>query len=508
MELEHPELSTFEPVLRHQFQVAHNGGLSELEKKGYRFRDVSELRHLLLNPAAFRHFIRGCHYGYDRAQRQVGDLVIDLETQIRDAADELRKFRMARDTRARGLFRRIEVLRCRQVVLRRLIDSILYTIVGARTWVIRRFLQEYQIRPVNPATLKGTIELASDFNRQDRMSFNLVSDLTTVVQIGDLVSINITGLGQAEWRLIEIKEGRVNEILSGVIEKSGGNLTSDDHQLIKTVFGDHGIKQAQRMIRQQSRMTEVHKILQTDRGIDPLLKREIRITPDSVELDDCHEAVHRVWDKARKNGIGVAVVDGCLRFVATSAANMKILGHMGVAHLFYHLANPDKVCSLPDPQQSENEVEALKSVPLFVDLIEHNMKGQLGCPLFVWKEEQAVLDLLAGRIRIFIQFDLERFFLLAEAENIKMTWVRGKDADELKGISRRIPGSPDAWGIRAELPDGSIQTLLLGFVGRAIVDLTPPRELLRLVKRYPEQVAKMVERERQSCDPQVPPLVT
>jgi hypothetical protein len=491
MELEHPTLEPFEPVLRREINIAHTGGLSQLEKKGLRFADTDQLRDLLLNPTVFRLFIRGCHYGFDLAQHHVAGLVIDLESQIRHATNAFKEFRNRHDEQARDALETLRILQDRQIVLRRLIDSILYTIVGAKTWVIRRFLQEYRIRPINPETLGTTVEFASCLNRQERMSFNLVADLTTVVQIGDLISIEIAELGRAKWTIVELKEGRMNEILSGIIEGSHGSITSDDRQLIKTALGDHALKQAQRMMRQRSRMTEVVRILTTDEGIDLGLNRQIHLTPDPVELDNCHDAVQSVCRRAKDSGVGVAVVDGCLRFVAVSNAQMKALGHLGVAHSFYHLSGKNKVCSLSDPEQRDDEIKALKSVPVFVDLVEHNMKSQLGCPLFVWKDKEAVLDLLSGRIRLFAQFDVESFFELAAEENIKMTWVKGREAEELKGISRQIPGSPKAWGIRAELPDGTDQVLLLGFIGRAIVDLTPPRELLRMVKRVPDQIAKM-----------------
>jgi hypothetical protein len=60
----------------------------------------------------------------------------------------------------------------------------------------------------------------------------------------------------------------------------------------------------------------------------------------------------------------------------------------------------------------------------------------------------------------------------------------GGDAERLKRekLSRRIPGSPNAWGIRAIMADGSSKTLLSGFVARVLGDLTTPRQLLDLIK--------------------------
>src|SRR5439155_1503509 len=110
-------------------------------------------------------------------------------------------------------------------------------------------------------------------------------------------------------------------------------------------------------------------------------------------------------------------------------------------------------------------------------------------PIFLWTDPKKTVDIVMGRFRLFAQFDIDAFFALAEREGIEMTWITGKAAEELKRrkISERIPGSPSAWGVQAVLPDGTVQTLLSGFMARVIADLTPPRQLLELLKRSAEQ---------------------
>lgn len=55
---------------------------------------IGEIKH---NAAAQRRFLRGCHYGYDLAQRQVAQEVITLELQAREADERLRGLRRAHD---------------------------------------------------------------------------------------------------------------------------------------------------------------------------------------------------------------------------------------------------------------------------------------------------------------------------------------------------------------------------------------------------------------------------
>jgi len=73
MDLEHSQLDPFEPALSRLMGIAHTSGIWELEKKGFKLPDIRDSR------PALRAFLRGCHDGYDLAQRQIASLVIEIE---------------------------------------------------------------------------------------------------------------------------------------------------------------------------------------------------------------------------------------------------------------------------------------------------------------------------------------------------------------------------------------------------------------------------------------------
>jgi hypothetical protein len=102
-------------------------------------------------------------------------------------------------------------------------------------------------------------------------------------------------------------------------------------------------------------------------------------------------------------------------------------------------------------------------------------------------DDARTLDLLMGRIRLFALIDFEVFFKVAAASGIKMSWLVGKEAEMIKKLSLRIPGSPNAWGVKVEFPDGTSRNFLLGFVGRVIADLTRPRQLIELLMKSPPE---------------------
>lgn len=488
MNLDHSNLEPFEPTISQLLAVGHTSGIWELEKKGFRLPDIEH------NSSALRHFIRGCHYGFDLAQRKTAALVIKMEHEIAEAREQLKQLRRSRDIKVKVVLSRIEVLRNRQIVLRRLVDSILYTIIRAESWILRRLTVDLQIHPIDPVVLERTTQLAVERNRENRLRFSVVSDLTTVVQIGDLVEIDMMTPGSRKWAVIELKEGKVNELLSRMIHEKGEALTDEDFELMRQLASDKAPKQAQRMIRQQTRMRELKRFVETDRGIVPALQVEAYITPDSAVLEDFSDVIAKVYELAKEKGIGAGIVDGCVRLLGFATDRVTPPHSARARHQFFHMANPGAACAFMGTEnlaEREGETQALKSVPYFVDLADYNMVVPVAAPIFNWEDKRMVLDLVMGRIKIFIQFDLEAFFQLAARENIKMRWIAGKEADAIKKLSMRFPGTADAWGIHAEPPDGPVQMLLAGFICRPFAYFTAPHELLRMVKRTPEQLAKV-----------------
>ena len=231
MNLEHPQLEPFEPTLSRLMGITHTSGIWELEKKGFRLPEIKD------RPAALRAFLRGCHYGYDLAQRQIAALVIEIENTIAERTQKLKELRRARNCEAKAVLSHIRILRNRQITLRRLVDSILYAIIRAQSWLLRRFTMDLRIRPIDPVVLERTIQVAVARNRENRLKFNLVSDLSTVVQIGDLVEVDLTARKDRKWAVIELKQGRVNELLAGMIGEKE-TLEAEDFESIKKLVGD------------------------------------------------------------------------------------------------------------------------------------------------------------------------------------------------------------------------------------------------------------------------------
>jgi hypothetical protein len=370
MILEDPALPAFEPILRRLYKLAQRNGFSVLEKKRYTQADFEN------NPSVRREFLRACHYGYDLAQRQIAKLVIAMEEEVVRLTADLKELRRKRDPEAKNVLHRIHVVRNRQITLRRLVDSILFALIQQENWLLRRFTIDLTIHNIDPVVLNRTVQVAVERNREDRLKFNLVTDLSTVAQIGDLIEIDVTAQKARKWKVIELKQGTMNEVLSGLIGQETSKPSSEVVKAVRKSIGEKAAKQAQRMIRQVQRMGELERIVETDRGLDPLNEIETLITPDTLTLDDYRNEIEKIHKRAKLKGAAALEINGCLRIFGITKEKSKNRASAVAAHQFFHMANRERSCAFSvegnvTAQGDENRM--LKRVPYFVDIADYNL---------------------------------------------------------------------------------------------------------------------------------------
>ena len=151
------------------------------------------------------------------------------------------------------------MLHHRQLVLRRLIDSILFQMLMPETRALRYFSLENQMRPIDPIVLRRTGQDRAYRDQADRLKFNVVCDLTTVAHMGDLVEVDRPPQGGSSWKVIELKEGRMNELLSSAIEEKQEALSEEALGRLRTQLGRPAEQQAKRMMRHRSRQEEFQR---------------------------------------------------------------------------------------------------------------------------------------------------------------------------------------------------------------------------------------------------------
>jgi hypothetical protein len=204
-----------------------------------------------------------------------------------------------------------------------------------------------------------------------------------------------------------------------------------------------------------------------------------------VMVHDYRTAIRTVVKRALSDGFGMALVPGGLRLMAISSGLAKgdYLG--AIAHALYHSRNPGLPCLLSNNDAAAEETRQMGAMPPLINMLYQNLHSQYGVPVFMWLEPELVMDIVMGRVILFAQLDVAELMSLAASEGIKMSWLVKNCPEEFKRFTETIPGSPNAWGVRAETLDGMVRPLLAGMFARVICYLTSPRELIRMIKEFP-----------------------
>jgi hypothetical protein len=176
-------------------------------------------------------------------------------------------------------------------------------------------------------------------------------------------------------------------------------------------------------------------------------------------------------------------LDRCLRLIARrSEPDADQLKGLKIAHDFYHLRHGHYCAANGSEADKTAEADAIKNAPLAVNLFDFCMQQSLAMPPLLWYPRDAMLDVLAGRIDVFAQFDYEEFFKLARRwTNLELEFVTGKRARRIKAakISGPLIEYRDDRFVLASRPQ--MPPMLFGarFFGRLYMSLMRPRDLLR-----------------------------
>lgn len=207
MKLDHPAMPPFEPELREYADLVLSHGKKAVEAQSETLGAIFGSPELLVS------FRRACHEGFQLGQRAIGEAVAGLEERARATEAEIKALRRSRKDR-RDQEALLACIRQRQAVLRRLVDCILFMLIGMKPWIARRLMAQDTANPIDPVGLRHHLETAARWNAENIDSFALAADLTTIVDVCDFVRIEVEADGSTQVAFVELKEGQVNEELS------------------------------------------------------------------------------------------------------------------------------------------------------------------------------------------------------------------------------------------------------------------------------------------------------
>jgi hypothetical protein len=433
---------------------------------------------------ALRHFIAACHAGFDRAQAAIGQRVIELDAAVREAERELAEARRNRDKdKAQDRALRIEAMTNRQLVLRRIVDYVYFTLLNREAHRYKRFLVHRKIQGVDPDVLRMALSLAETRNREDLLRFTVVADLTTGMHMADLVEIDRTK-PEPKLAIIELKTGETNRLLLDMLTKK------PDPNAVQQLdaMGPKAWEQLERIMRQHGRLKNAFEVMTTDRGFDALNQAPIMLSKEPVAVDGFLEIVIAVCVEATGTGVSCRLIDECLSLIAIREECGLTITDGLVKHYFYHLDPETRECLLSQGGDvARDEVRRVAESPQFVDLGKFHLRDIYGPGLFATVPTPIALDIVTGKLRLFARFDVVRFFTFAQRQDITLTWGGRKESAEAvrRKVSAPIPGSPcHSAVIHYRVGEQAKGTLFYGFFLRIFRDLMRPGDLVEIIRAH------------------------
>ena len=368
----------------------------------------------------------------------------------------------------------------KELALRNIADGIAVLLLQTKSHFIRRFILHDEPQFTPDATLDEAAKAAERLNNESRMTFALVADLTTFIHVCDILRFDVRN---KKLSLIELKTGRVNQMLLGALERyspepSSMNLLESD----ETIDPKH-LKQAKRMLRQKIRVQQVEQMFTSDDGIDISLEMPLKLVKEMAELDFYDEFLNDLCNQARSESAAAGLVDQCLHlgvgFAAEkeqARATAKCALRRGIA-----LSRNEPPDGLPQVDAETWALVPARDRFIAVESVSGNLRAMSNRPIVTWAiSRENLLSGLQGELAIFIAFDVSGFIHMGRRLGLEM----GLSSEKAASQTAQSLGSSNVptWGrrcLKMSFGAGKEILLLTGMLSRFIHDLASPKSMLK-----------------------------
>ncbi len=390
---------------------------------------------VLADPTRRLEFYRQSHAGFARAQERIIERLLVLENETRTQTD--------------GFLGE-------ELMLRKIADSIAWQMLSSQLYVARLLYAEQVPPRLSQSNCSATLSVARHLMMPDYTKFALLADITTFVQMGDLV---VTDASSGQLSFVEVKSGKKNreyfEFLQKFAQSPCVELVGD----FCRAEGGHGLAQLERIGKQAAKMEQTSTILKTRKGVDPHLNVNVRIPDKPIEISDYDARLRAVLDNSKEKGWAIDVIDDCL-FIGAYRSGIKLPGLVAFRVWF-------------------DECSDGKRFPV-VNLMQC-MEMPLALPVFnrALTEEQ-MFDLLFGRCKIYLGIQLNKLMGLITELDVSTRWSSRKEAGKV-GLGRNVVRVENRVIVCER--SGNSQYVGDGFLTRIAFHGMEPKSIAKMIRR-------------------------
>jgi hypothetical protein len=351
-------------------------------------------------------FYSEVHSDFQIAQNLILENLIKKEEQLEQLKSELKLQRKEKkDANIKDINSEIWRNNFRQNVFRKLADSIAWQLIKGQHYIARRFYIRAEppiIKESNITDVKRRVDI---YNKEDSQSFALINDLTSFLQIGDILRKTPDGLF-----IIEAKEGEMNDIARNILDY----VDIKDAEELKNIFPDtfdEKLKtQILRMHRQDLRANRAVEVINNEEGIDPYSEKPIKVFETETELDYYYDEIKILIHESRKKNWAYSVIDDCLH-IGAYRNEWRNIGKETIERIVYEISG--------------------KKIPAFSLL--QNLLIQISEPIFLKPFDDSIIrELLSGEVHVFMAIDFDKVIELFNKKGVSAKWLSRKETHKLK----------------------------------------------------------------------------
>ncbi|MBN1278898.1 MAG: hypothetical protein JW989_03840 [Chlorobiaceae bacterium] len=295
-----------------------------------------------------------------------------------------------------------------EILFRGIADSIAWQFLGHQLCHARRLFKEQAPPNLKHSNFDSVVLAAANIIESHSDSMPLLSDLTSFVQVGDILA-NIPGQGMI---IYEVKEGKENERLIDFMNFYGESKCDRALQIFCEQSSPKSIKQLERMVRQTGRMVHFTDVVSKGVSKDPDTGQLIQIPEQEVQIDTWDKELNQLLDNPEGKGWGIQVIDDCLFIGCYFDKTMIPAGHIIFNGWF----------------DSCGGTENCPRARLF-----DSMKIPLALPLFNRQiPHEKMFDLLFGRLQVCMGVNIESLIAQLKRAGLQVRFGTNRETTQLE----------------------------------------------------------------------------
>jgi len=294
-----------------------------------------------------------------------------------------------------------------EILFRGISDSIAWQFLGNQLCHARCLFKD-QIPPnLKHSNLDSVVLTAAKIVETHPGSMPLISDLTSFVQVGDIIA-NIPGQGMV---IYEVKEGKENLRISEFMDFYQKSKCDRALQIFCEQSGQASVKQLKRMARQVGRMAHFTEVVSKGVSKDPDTGQLIQIPEQVIQIDTWDKELNELLENPDGNGWRIQVIDDCLFLGCYFDKPMRTGGHIIFNGWF-------DSCGGTERCPRSRLFDSLK-IPLALPVFNRQMP------------HERMFDLLFGRLQICMGVNVEKLLSRCQKEGLRVRFGSNREASQL-----------------------------------------------------------------------------